>query len=58
MAFDHQRALLGSPSKGEILRFLQRDVIVGVWRVSRYIRASMVLQKSYQFSRLDERPAV
>lgn len=43
------------PSKGEILGFLQRDVI---WRVSRYIRASKTLQKSHQFSQLDDCPAV
>lgn len=63
MAFDHQRALAGSVLQKEkwreMLRFRQRDVILGVWRVSRHIRASMRLQKSYQFSRLDgECPAV
>lgn len=55
MAFDHQRALAGSVLQKErwqeTFRFLRRDVILGVWRVSRYIRASMMLQKSYQFSR-------
>lgn len=63
MVFDHQRALAGSVLQKEewqeMLRFRQRDVILGVWRVSRYIRASTMLQKSYQFSRLDsECPAV